>query len=98
MRRWQALHSKHLCKCWTRAVPNGAIFYSETSIPSGKQGITDTVKSDIWRIRGLAPEQESAQEGLRNVDLYEQQFGAAVSLAETPGGTALERVQEAVRA
>jgi nitrogen fixation/metabolism regulation signal transduction histidine kinase len=32
------------------------------------------------------------------VNLYEQQFSAAVSLAETPGNTAIERVQEVVRA
>jgi CHASE3 domain sensor protein len=56
------------------------------------------LKTIFGRIRELAPEQDSAQEGLRNVDLYEQQFRAAVSLAETPGSTALERVQEVVRA
>lgn len=56
------------------------------------------LKTIFGRIRGLAPEQDPAQEGLRNVDRYEQQFDAAVSLAETPGSTALERVQEVVRA
>jgi len=55
------------------------------------------LKTIFERIRGLAPEQDPTQDGLRNVDLYEQQFGAAVSLAETPGSTALERVQEVVR-
>lgn len=32
------------------------------------------------------------------MDLYEQQLRAAVSIAETPGNTAIERVQEVVRA
>jgi nitrogen fixation/metabolism regulation signal transduction histidine kinase len=35
---------------------------------------------------------------MQSVDVYEQQFRAAVSLAETPGNTAIERVQEVVRA
>jgi len=57
------------------------------------------VKEILERIRNLASsEQQSTQQALENVSLYEQQFAAAVSLAKTPGGTAIERVQEVVRA
>jgi hypothetical protein len=66
-------------------------------LQANKESLTH-LKTIFGRIRRLAPEQESAQDGLRNVDLYEQQFNSAVSLAEAPGGTALERVQEVVRA
>ena len=50
------------------------------------------------KIRQLAPEQHVTQEGLDNLALYERQFAAAVSLSEKPGGTAIQRVQEVVRA
>jgi nitrogen fixation/metabolism regulation signal transduction histidine kinase len=56
------------------------------------------LKTIFGRIRELAPAQDRSREGLQNVDLYEQEFRAAVSLAETPGNTAIERVQEVVRA
>ena len=53
----------------------------------------------LGRIRNLASgEQDPTQQGLENVKVYEQQFTAAVSLAEAPGSTALERVQDVVRA
>jgi CHASE3 domain sensor protein len=67
------------------------------NLQANKESLTQ-LRTIFGRIRALAPDQEAAQTGLRNVDLYEQQFGAAVSLAETPGNTALERVQEVVRA
>jgi CHASE3 domain sensor protein len=57
------------------------------------------VKGTLRRIRDLAPDEERpTQEALENVRLYEQQFAGAVSQAGEPGGTAVERVQEAVRA
>jgi CHASE3 domain sensor protein len=57
------------------------------------------VKEFLGKIRGFAPEEASTTElALENVDLYEQQFTAAVSLAKNPGGTAVERVQEVVQA
>jgi CHASE3 domain sensor protein len=56
------------------------------------------LRTILARIRELAPELNSAQEGLQDVDLYEQQFRQAISLAEKPGNTAIERVQEVVRA
>jgi len=43
-------------------------------------------------------EQEATRHALANVNVYEQQFAAAVSLAQKPGGTAVERIQEVVRA
>jgi len=57
------------------------------------------VKEILEKIRTLASgEQRPTQEALENVKLYAQQFAAAVSLAGEPGGTAVERVQEVVRA
>jgi len=66
-------------------------------LQANKESLTK-LKAILGKIRDLAPELDPTQEGLRNADLYEQQFRAAVSLAETPGSTALERVQEVVRA
>jgi CHASE3 domain sensor protein len=57
------------------------------------------VKEFLGKIRGFAPEEASTTElALENVDLYEQQFTAAVAVAKNPGGTAVERVQEVVQA
>jgi nitrogen fixation/metabolism regulation signal transduction histidine kinase len=66
-------------------------------LQANKESLTQ-LKTIFGRIRELAPAQDPSREGLQNVDLYEQQFGAAVSLAQTPGNTAIERVQEVVRA
>ena len=56
------------------------------------------LKEILEKIRSLAPtEQGTAGQALENVALYEQQFTAAVSLAEKPGSTAVERVQLVVR-
>jgi CHASE3 domain sensor protein len=66
-------------------------------LQANKESVTQ-LKTIFGRIRQLAPAQDPPREGLQNVDLYEQQFRAAVSLAETPGNTAIERVQEVVRA
>lgn len=56
------------------------------------------LKGIFGKIRELAPEQDALREALQNVDLYQRQFLAAASLAEAPGSTAIERVQEVVRA
>jgi CHASE3 domain sensor protein len=57
------------------------------------------VKEFLAKIRDLASgEGSSTVQALENVNLYEQQFAAAVSLAKNPGGTAVERVQEVVQA
>jgi CHASE3 domain sensor protein len=66
-------------------------------LQANKESVTQ-LKTIFGRIRELAPAQDPPREGLQNVNLYEQQFSAAVSLAETPGNTAIERVQEVVRA
>jgi CHASE3 domain sensor protein len=66
-------------------------------LQANKESLT-RLKTIFEGIRELAPVQDPAGEGLENVELYEQQFRAAVSLAETPGNTAIERVQEVVRA
>jgi CHASE3 domain sensor protein len=65
-------------------------------LQANKESVTQ-LKTIFGRTRVLAPAQDPPREGLQNVDLYEQQFRAAVSLAETPGNTAIERVQEVVR-
>ena len=57
------------------------------------------VKEILGEIRNLAfVEKDPTQEALENVKLYEQQLAAAVSQEGKPGGTAVERVQEVVRA
>jgi hypothetical protein len=57
------------------------------------------VKEFLGKIRDLTTrEDRPTHEALENVALYEQQFGAAVSLAKNPGGTAVERVQQVVQA
>lgn len=65
-------------------------------IQANQESLT-RLKSIFGKIRELAPEQDSVREGMQNMDLYQRQFLAAVSLAETPGNTAMERVQEVVR-
>lgn len=67
--------------------------YLQTNQESLKQ-----LRTIFRKICDLAPAQDPVREGMQNVDVYEQQFRAAVSLAETPGNTAIERVQEVVRA
>jgi CHASE3 domain sensor protein len=63
------------------------------------QESVDQVKETLGKIRNLASdEQRTTQKARENVQLYEQQIGAAVSLAQKPGGTSIERVQEVVRA
>ncbi len=57
------------------------------------------LKEILGKIRDLASgEQGVTQQALENVSLYEQQFTTAVSVAEKPGSTPIERVQEVVRA
>ena len=66
-------------------------------LQANKESLTQ-LKTIFGRIRELAPAQDPSREGLQHVDLYEQQFRTAVSLAETPRNTAIERVQEVVQA
>ncbi len=57
------------------------------------------VKDILEQIGNLAAsEVQTTQQALQNVNVYEEQFTAAVALAEKPGSTAIERVQEVVRA
>lgn len=57
------------------------------------------VKEILGKIRNLASEEgRPTEQALENVKLYEQQVAAAVSMEGKPGGTAVERVQEVVRA
>jgi CHASE3 domain sensor protein len=42
-------------------------------------------------------EQATTREVLQDVALYEQQFGAAVSVMKEPGGSPIQRIQEVVR-
>jgi len=62
------------------------------------QQALNQVRETLEKIRSLASdEQPATQRAAENVAMYEQQFAAAVALAEKPGGTALDRVQEVVR-
>jgi CHASE3 domain sensor protein len=65
-------------------------------LQANQESVTQ-LKEILAKIRALAPEQDLTQRGLENVGQYEQEFAAAVSSAEQPGGTALERVQQVVR-
>lgn len=57
------------------------------------------LKGTLETIRNLASgEDQATQQALDSVNLYDKQFASAVSLAAKPGGTAVERVQEVVRA
>jgi CHASE3 domain sensor protein len=57
------------------------------------------IKESLAKVRNLVSvEKDLTQEALENVRLYEQQFAAAVSVEGKPGGTAVERIQEVVRA
>ncbi|HXY48518.1 MAG TPA: HAMP domain-containing protein [Terriglobales bacterium] len=57
------------------------------------------LKSILGKIAVVSSsEHETTQQALANVNVYEQQFAAAVSLAQKPGGTAVDRIQEVVRA
>ena len=57
------------------------------------------VKEIARTIEHLAPSEQPATVAvLENAKVYEQQFGNAVSLAKEPGGTAVERAQQVVRA
>jgi CHASE3 domain sensor protein len=57
------------------------------------------VKQALEKIRELTSgEQSATQQALENLALYHQQFTDAVSLTEKPGGTAIERAREVVRA
>jgi CHASE3 domain sensor protein len=63
------------------------------------QNALTRVREILGKVHNLASgEQQATQEALQNVNLYEQQFSAAVSLEGKPGGTALDRVQEVVQA
>jgi CHASE3 domain sensor protein len=57
------------------------------------------LKSILGKIAVVSSsEHQTTQQALANVNVYEQQFAAAVSLAQKPGGTAVDRIQEVVRA
>jgi len=57
------------------------------------------VTEALEKIRDLEPgEQSATQQALENATLYGRQFSDAVSQAEKPGGTPIERTQEVVRA
>lgn len=63
------------------------------------QSALQQVKEVAAKIGNLAPaERPRTALILENVQLYDQQFGNAVSLAREPGGTAFDRAQQVVRA
>ena len=80
-----------------RAERSYFLLRDEQYLQSNRESLTQ-LRNIFGKIRQLAPEQDSMQEGLDNLALYEQQFATAVSLSEKPGSTAIQRVQEVVRA
>ncbi len=80
-----------------RAERSYFLLRDEEYLQANRESLTQ-LRNIFGKIRQLAPEQHVTQEGLDNLALYEQQFAAAVSLSEKPGGTAIQRVQEVVRA
>jgi CHASE3 domain sensor protein len=80
-----------------RAERSYFLLRDEEYLHANRESLTQ-LRNIFGKIRQLAPEQHVTQEGLDNLALYERQFAAAVSLSEKPGGTAIQRVQEVVRA
>jgi CHASE3 domain sensor protein len=80
-----------------RAERSYFLLRDEEYLQANRQSLNQ-LRNIFGKIRQLAPEQHVTQEGLDNLALYERQFAAAVSLSEKPGGTAIQRVQEVVRA
>ena len=80
-----------------RAERSYFLLRDEESLQANRESLNQ-LRNIFGKIRQLAPEQHGTQEGLDNLALYERQFAAAVSLSEKPGGTAIQRVQEVVRA
>jgi CHASE3 domain sensor protein len=61
------------------------------------QKATGEIKDLVRQIEDLDPSCRSdCQDILKSVDQYEQQFGAAISVMKEPGGTATQRVRQAV--
>jgi CHASE3 domain sensor protein len=87
----QMLHAR-------RAERSYFLLRDQEYLQANRESLT-RVREILGKIRDLASdEKRSTEEALENVGLYEQQFAAAVSLAGETGGTAVERVQEVVRA
>ena len=80
-----------------RAERSYFLLRDEESLQANRESLNQ-LRNIFGKIRQLAPGQHGTQEGLDNLALYERQFAAAVSLSEKPGGTAIQRVQEVVRA
>ncbi len=80
-----------------RAERSYFLLRDEHYLQANRESLTQ-LRNIFGEIRRLAPEQALTREGLDNMALYEQQFAAAVSLSQKPGGTAIQRVQEVVRA
>lgn len=80
-----------------RAERSYFLLRDEQYLQANRESLTQ-LRDIFGKIRQLAPEQDLTREGVDNLALYEQQFAAAVSLSQKPGGTAIQRVQEVVRA
>jgi CHASE3 domain sensor protein len=53
------------------------------------------ILGEIYRLK--SDDQQPVQQALQNVEVYEQQFAAAVSVMEEPGRTPIQRIREVVQ-
>jgi CHASE3 domain sensor protein len=63
----------------------------------GNRQAIDQIRQLVQQIAGLEPsERNTSEEIVKSLELYEQQFAAAVALLAKPGGTTRQRAQQAV--
>ena len=77
---------------------NYFLLHDPTYLQANRQA-ADRIKQLVQQIGDLEPtERRAGQDALNSLQLYQQQFAAAVALLENSGGTAAQRVQQAVAA
>ena len=81
-----------------RSERNYFLFHDPIYIQENQEA-TGKIKQLVRQIEDLEPSERSdCQDLLKNVEQYEQQLGSAMSLMKGGGGTAAQRVQQAVTA
>jgi CHASE3 domain sensor protein len=79
-----------------RSERNYFLFHDPVYIQENQQAIRE-IRRLVGQIEDLDPSSQSdCQDLLNNVEQYESQLGSAISLMTEPGGTAAQRVQQAV--
>jgi nitrogen fixation/metabolism regulation signal transduction histidine kinase len=81
-----------------RAERNYFLLHDAASLSANQAGLQG-VRGTVSAIGELEPqEMDMVQDGLRLVDVYQQQFSAAIATVGQPGQTPGERIQEVVKA